>query len=53
MNMGSYDSFHSDEWGERYGKLSFVGTWKNSKQKTLKFHLEFNLKKFQGKMEKF
>ena len=48
MNMGGFDSFHFDEWDERYEKSSIGGIWKNSKQKkTLKFHLKLNFYNFQ------
>ena len=55
MNMGSFDSFHSDMRSERYKKSCFASTMENSKQKkTLKCHLEFNFNIFQEKnIEKF
>ena len=53
MNMGSFDSFHSDECNESYKNSYFVGTWKNSKQKkTLKLHLELNFNNFQERINR-
>ena len=48
MNMGSFDSFHSDECSESYKNSCFAGTWENFKQeKTSKLHLELNFNNFQ------